>query len=162
MKRTMMTVVTLLALSLGATAKPVTMSLQIRKGDLRNSPSFLGKIVGTAAYGDRFTVEETQGAWSRVVSQEDASTGWLHSSALTKKKVKLKAGEADAEIAASSGELALAGKGFNSEVEAQFKQQNAEANFAAVDIIEAIRVTTAEIQKFLQTGSVTPHNRIQR
>jgi uncharacterized protein YgiM (DUF1202 family) len=156
MKRITLTALALALLAGTAIAKPVTMSLQVRKGDLRSSPSFLGKIVGPAVYGDRFTVEETRGAWSRVTAEEGALTGWLHSSALTKKKVKLKAGEQDADVAASSGELALAGKGFNSEVEAQFKEQNASADFAAVDIIEAIRVTTREIEKFLRAGNVVP------
>ena len=156
MKPTTMAMVALLALAVTATANPITMSLQVRTSDLRSTPSFLGKIVGTAAYGDRFTVEETRGAWSRVKAEEGIRSGWLHRSALTKKKVKLKAGEKDADVAASSGELALAGKGFNSDVEAQFKAQNAEANFAAIDIIEAIRVTTREVQKFLKTGGVVP------
>ncbi len=156
MKRTAIAAMALMALTLAASAKPVTMSLQIRKGDLRSSPSFLGKIVGSAAYGDRFTVEATRGAWSQVKTEEGTLTGWLHSSALTRKKVKLQAGEQDADVAASSGELALAGKGFNSEVEAQFKEQNAEANFAAVDIIEALRITTREVQKFLKAGNVVP------
>ncbi len=156
MKRITLTALALALLAGAALAKPVTMSLQVRTGDLRSSPSFLGQIVGSAAYGDRFTVEETQGAWSRVTAEEGALTGGLHRSALTKKKVTLKAGEQDADVAASSGELALAGKGFNSEVEAQFKEQNASADFAAVDLIEAIRITTREIEKFLKAGAVTP------
>jgi len=156
MKRTILTTAALLAVVVTAAAKPVTMSLQIRKGDLRSSPSFLGKIVGSATYGDRFTVEQTRGAWSRVKAEGGAPAGWLHNSALTKKKVKLKAGETDAAVAASSGELALAGKGFNSEVEAQFKEQNADANFAAVDMIEAIRIATREVQQFLKAGNVVP------
>ncbi len=156
MKQITTTAIVLLALAAAAAAKPVTMSLQIRKGDLRSSPSFLGKIVGSVTYGDRLKVEDTRGAWCLVRAEEGTLTGWLHSSALTKKKVKLKAGDKDADVAASSGELALAGKGFNSEVEAQFKEQNSEANFAAVDIIEKIRVTTREIEKFLKAGSVVP------
>jgi hypothetical protein len=46
----------------------------------------------------------------------------MHSSALTKKKLKLAAGEADAATTVSSEEQALAGKGFNSDVEAKFKE----------------------------------------
>ena len=156
MKQTAIMIALLLALVAGATAKPVSMSLQVRKGDLRSSPSFLGRIVGTAAYGDRFTIAEERGAWRRVTAAEGALTGWLHRSALTKKTVKLKAGETDADVAASSGELALAGKGFNAEVEAKFKEQNQEANFAAVDLIEAIRISTRQMQTFLKAGNVTP------
>ena len=154
MKQTAIMTALLLALVAGATAKPVTMSLQVRQGDLRSSPSFLGTIVGTAAYGDRFTVAEERGAWRRVTADEGALTGWLHSSALTRKTVKLKAGETDADVAASSGELALAGKGFNAEVEAKFREQNTDANFAAVDLIEAIRISARQMQAFLKAGNV--------
>ena len=104
----------------------------------------------------RFTVEETRGAWMRVTSENGQASGWLHESALTKKTVTLKAGEQDAAVTASSGELALAGKGFNSDVEAKFKEENKTADFKAVDRMEAIRITTEEILKFLKAGSVAP------
>jgi hypothetical protein len=42
-------------------------------------------------------------------------TGWLHQSALTKKTISMKAGGQDVATAASGDELALAGKGFNSD-----------------------------------------------
>ena len=144
----------LLCLVTGVVAKPQTMSLQVRKGDLRASASYLSKVVGSATYGDRFTVEETKGAWTRVKAAEDERVGWLHSSALTKKKIKLKAGDKDAEVAASSGELALAGKGFSAEVESKFKDQNKEADFAEVDRMETITISTREMQTFLKAGAV--------
>ena len=64
-------------------------------------------------------------------------------------------------MAASSGELALAGKGFNSEVEAQFKEQNEAVNFAAVDLLEKIRITTRQIQLFLKAGNVVPKGGVE-
>ncbi|NQU38825.1 MAG: SH3 domain-containing protein [Lentisphaerae bacterium] len=144
----------LLCLVTGVVAKPQTMSLQVRKGDLRASASFLSEIVGSVSYGDRLTVEETKGAWVRVKALEGERAGWLHSSALTEKKIQLKAGDKDAEVAASSGELALAGKGFNAEVESKFKEQNKEADFAAVDRMEAIIISTRDMQAFLKAGNV--------
>lgn len=156
MRQTRLISAVLLALATAASAQTKTMSLQVRKGELRSTPSYLGAIVGSAAYGDRFAVEETRGAWMRVKAKTGSASGWLHDSALTTKKVTLKAGEKDAEVAASSGELALAGKGFNSEVEAQFKAQNKEANFSAVDLMESIRIGVREMQDFLKAGAVTP------
>ena len=154
MKRTTLIAAVMLALTAIAHANPITMSLQIRKGDVRSSPSFLGKIVGSAAYGDRLTVEETKGAWSRVTADTSDLTGWLHSSALTKKKVKLTAGEKDADVAASSGELALAGKGFNSEVEAEFKAKNKDIDFTWIEKMEKLKVSRKELQDFVKKGEV--------
>jgi hypothetical protein len=156
MKMRMLMMVVVVGIAGLAMGKPETMSLQTREGDLRATPSYLGAIVGKASYGDRFTVEETRGAWIRVTAESGVPSGWLHSSALTRKTVKLKPGEKDADVAASSGELALAGKGFNSDVEAEFKKQNTTANFKAVDLIEALKVSAREVQAFLKQGAVTP------
>lgn len=137
-------------------AKPRQMSLQIREGTLRATPSFLGGVVASAAYGDRLTVLEEQGAWSKVSPADGGAAGWIHTSALTKKRITLKAGDKDAEVAASSGELALAGKGFNSEVEAEFKSQNKDVDFAWIDRMEAITVSVEQVKTFLKDGKVAP------
>ena len=80
MKQTAIMMTLLLALVAGATAKPMSMSLQVRKGDLRSSPSFLGRIVGTAAYGDRFTIAEERGAWRRVPLHASWRIAWARKS----------------------------------------------------------------------------------
>lgn len=161
MKQIILIAAALLTFAATTLAAASTMNLQVRKGDLRRSPSYLSAIVGTATYGDRFTVAEIRGAWSRVTAVEGGLSGWLHSSALTRKKIKLTAGETDAQVAASSGELALAGKGFNSDVEDQFKEQNRQANFTAVDLIETIRVSARQIRAFLKAGHVIPQGGTQ-
>ena len=93
------------------------MSVQVRDGQLRNRGSFLGTVVGTVAYGDRVTVNQTQAGWCEVSIA--GKTGWIHESALTPKKVVLASGTADARAGASGEEVALAGKGFSKEVEAE-------------------------------------------
>ena len=139
-----------------ATAAPREMSVQVRETQVRATPSFLGKVVGTAAYGDRVTVEASSGPWTRVAGAAGRPAGWLHSSALTPKRIKLAAGDEDVKVAASSGELALAGKGFNSDVEAEFKSRNRAADFKAVDRIESYTVTLPEMEAFLKQGKVEP------
>jgi uncharacterized protein YgiM (DUF1202 family) len=39
------------------------MSVQVQDGKLRADPSFLGKIIGTVAYGDAVTVIRQQDPW---------------------------------------------------------------------------------------------------
>jgi hypothetical protein len=132
------------------------LSLQVREGSLRASPSFLGRVTATAAYGDRFEVVARQGDWVEVRAPEGSARGWVHQSALTAKRIVLKGGEADAQVAASSGELALAGKGFNSDVEAAFREENRKADFATVDRMAAWKVTADEARAFLAAGGVAP------
>ncbi len=132
------------------------MSLYVRNGYLRSEPSFLGKTVTSVKYGDRLGVIEEKGQWVKVAVSGSNVSGWIHSSALTQKKIALKAGTGDAELAASSGEMALAGKGFNSDVEAQFKTQNKDVDFSWVDRMEKMIVPMDEIGNFLKEGKVSP------
>lgn len=129
------------------------MSVQVKSGELRDTPSFLGNVVDTLEYGDRVTVTERRGSWMRASAVKGAANGWIHSSALTTQKIRLEAGESG-QTGASSGELALAGKGFNSDVEAQFKAQNRNLDFAQVDRIEAMKIPFSRLATFLKQGGL--------
>lgn len=142
-------------------AKPKTMSLQVKNGQLREEPSFLSPVRASVEYGDRLNVVREKGPWTEVCSVDGKIQGWIHSSALTKKRIRLRAGEKDADLAASSSELALAGKGFNSDVESEFKTRNADVDFSWVDKMEKTKIPAAEIAAFLKNGGVTPNGDVQ-
>jgi uncharacterized protein YgiM (DUF1202 family) len=131
------------------------MSIQVKDAQLRDKPSFVGKVVGNLAYGDRVDVQESQGAWSRV-SLAGGTSGWMHNSALTSQKIVLSAGRDNAKVGASGDELALAGKGFNSDVEAQFKKDHKDIDFSWINRMEKIKIPSSEMQAFLKAGGVTP------
>lgn len=132
------------------------MSVQVRQGELRAAPSFLAAVVRTVAYGDRLAVLEEQGPWARVSTQDRSAAGWIHASALTRKRVVLQAGQKDADLAATSDEIALAGKGFNSDVEAEFKARNRSIDYTWVDRMEKMTVSPKEMQTFLAQGEIRP------
>jgi hypothetical protein len=121
--------------SAGVAANPEEMSVQVKTGELRATPSFLGKIVGRVAYGDRVGVLE-----SRIV---------------------LKAGSADVQQAASGDELALAGKGFNEQVEESFKAKNPKVDFAWIDKMETFVASDDQMRLFLEQGQVEPRGGAQ-
>ena len=140
----------------GAWAAEVKMmSVQVKDAQLRDKPSFVGKVVGNLAYGDRVDVQESQGAWARV-SLAGGASGWMHSSALTSQKLVLSAGQENARVGASGDELALAGKGFNSDVEAQFKRDHKNIDFTWINKMEKIKIPSSEMQVFLKDGGVAP------
>ncbi|MFN2350924.1 MAG: SH3 domain-containing protein [Kiritimatiellia bacterium] len=136
-------------------APAAVMNVQVRETQVRATPSFLGRLIATRAYGDSVNVQETRNEWSRV-ALEDGQTGWVHASALTSKRVALQVGATTAETAASGDELALAGKGFNSDVEDEFKRRNRAIDFTWVDRMEQFRVSSSEIQGFIRTGGLQP------
>lgn len=139
----------LAAAAIAATAG--VMSVQIRKADIRDTPSSLGRVITSVAYGDKVTIQSQEGAWMKVSA--GGQTGWMHSSALTKKNINMTAGS-NAQTAASSGEMALATKGFNSDVEAQFKAGHKDIDFAPVDKMEKIKIPTSTIREFAQAGNL--------
>ncbi len=132
------------------------MSVQVKKGQIRLTPSFLGRIVALLSYGDRVYVLEQKGSWTKVGLSKGISDGWIHSSALTRKKIILKAGAQDVQTAASSDELALAGKGFNQQVESEFRAKNPNLDFTWVDRMEKFVVSEKQMKKFLKKGEVFP------
>lgn len=129
-----------------------TQSIQVRSGQLRATPTFLGKIVASVAYADQVTVIQKQGEWVQV--SKGTAQGWIHQSALTTKKIVLKAGAENVESSASGEELALAGKGFNSDVEADFKKKNKDIDFTWIDRMEKIKVGPQEMLEFLDDGGL--------
>lgn len=141
-----------MALATGVFAAP--MQVQVRSSPLRDTPSFMGQVVATAAYGDTVERVEAKGAWIRV--RAGGREGWMHQSALTTRKVSMKAGEQDAAVTASSKDLALAGKGFNKQVESEFKERNKDIDFTWVNRMEEYKVSDAEARDFLKAGRVAP------
>ncbi|MBE0616595.1 MAG: SH3 domain-containing protein [Proteobacteria bacterium] len=136
-------------------ALPRLLSVQVRQGQAHATPSFLGPLLATLAYGDQVEAREEQGAWTRV-GLPGGGEGWMHTSALTEKKLTLTAGQANRDQSASGQELALAGKGFNAQVEGEFKARNGQLDFAWVDRMETFSVAPEQMARFLREGEVTP------
>ncbi len=130
------------------------LSVQVKQGQLRSTPSFLGSVTATLAYGDKVELIEDKGAWKMVAIRK--IKGWMHMSALTTKTIALQAGKADVKTGATSSELALAGKGFNAKVEAEFKNKNKNIDYTWVDRMEMLAVKPDQMQAFLKQGQVNP------
>jgi hypothetical protein len=128
-------------------------SVSVRETQLRESPGFLGRVLDVFAYGDRVEVLSEQDGWSRVRS--GSLEGWVHTSALTTKRIVLEPGDSDAREAATSREVALAGRGFNRQVEERYKSETG-LDFAYIDRIEGYGMDTEALLVFLREGGVSP------
>lgn len=131
------------------------MHVQVQTGKLRTDPSFLATIIGSVAYGDSVTVNRNQDAWLFVSAQTGQLTGWIHCSALTEKEIALRAGDADVQKTAGQREIALAGKGFNPEVEKEYRKRNPNLDFNWVDRMEKMVVSDGEIRQFMKEGKLS-------
>jgi Bacterial SH3 domain len=132
------------------------MSIQVKKAEIRSTPSFLGVIVARVSYGERVYVREEKGPWVKVGLPGNNTEGWIHDSALTVKKIVFNAGEANVQTSASGNELALAGKGFNQQVENEFKEKNPKLNYAWINRMEKFVVSEKQIKQFLKEGKLSP------
>lgn len=148
-------IIGLIAVSVWAAETARTMSVQVKNASLRDAPAFIGKVTATLSYGDRVETLAAQGPWTKVRTA-DAVIGWTHTSALTPKRIILKSGQETAQTKASGDELALAGKGFNSDIEGEFKRLHKNIDFSWIDKMEKIKIPPAEMQSFLKEGGVVP------
>jgi|GEM_PF-123343 len=128
-----------------------TMSVTVEKTQLRTSPSFLGSVIGTLSYADRVQVISEQNGWMKVAAA--GRQGWVHSSALTTRQIVLKAGDENVKTSASSGEVALAGRGFNKEVEAKYKSETG-LDYTWVNKMESFGYDPSALQEFLKEGDL--------
>ncbi|MBN1835569.1 MAG: SH3 domain-containing protein [Spirochaetales bacterium] len=142
----------LLAAAAGLGAAPTSMSVTVRETQARATPSFLGPVVAVLVYGDRLEVLEEQRGWLRV-TLTGGRQGWVNKTALTEKRIVLASGSEAAQAEASGSEVALAGKGFNEQVEAQYKAEN-ELDYAWVDRMEGFVVSPQEVVGFVEAGGL--------
>jgi len=151
MRRVAFLVVLLLTAMMAFGQASKQMSVTVKETQVRATPSYMGKILAVVKYGDRLTVLAEQNGWARVSLA--SGQGWVHLSALSAKQVALQAGSQNVSTGASSGEVALAGKGFNKEVEEQYKSETS-LDYTWVDRMGGFTVTPEQVLAFLEQGAL--------
>ncbi len=128
-------------------------SVEVKETPMRERPGFLGSPLTTLNYGDRIEVLGEQQGWTRGRFAAAGVEGWVHNSALTTKEIVVNPGTRDVERSATDTEVALAGRGFNEEVEARYREEQG-IDFSAIDRIEASGVPVDEIAAFIAAGEL--------
>jgi len=125
-----------------------TLYVAVKTVDLKSGTGFFASNRGKLNYGDRVTVIQVSGKFVEVRSAANSSlTGWTATSNLSARQVV-----AGTSSTATAREVALAGKGFNQEVEQSYKNQQRNLNYADVDRVEAITIREADLRRFLEEG----------
>ena len=143
----------LCALCLASPALAVPLSVQAQSAQVRSAPSFLGPVVATVTQGQTVEALAVQGTWQQVRTATGA-TGWIPGSALASPRMSRSTGGPNVDTGASASEMALAGKGFGPEVEAQFRASHAGLDYAWVDKMGRFNVPRPEILRFVQAGGL--------
>ena len=131
-------------------ARGGTLYVAVKTVALKSSTGFFASNKGTLNYGDRVTVLQISGRFVEVRSAANSSlTGWTASANMSARQIV-----PGNTATVSARETALAGKGFNQEVEDSYKKQG-KLNYADVDRTEAIKVSEANIKRFLEQGHLS-------
>jgi len=132
-------------------ARGGTLYVSIRDMELKASTGWFARTTGTLSYGDQVTVIEVSGRFVNVRSMYNQSiTGWTASANFSTRQVV-----SGTTSTATAREVALAGKGFNAEVESSYRSQHSSLNYDAVDRAEAIKVNDDELRRFLEEGRLS-------
>jgi len=129
-----------------------TMNVQIKVAALKSTPSFLAQTITTLRYGDGVNTLQESGEWIEV--KTSSKKGWLHTSALTTKEIILTNSPKTAPMNVSSNEVMMAGKGFNAQVETQYRHQNPSLRFDLVDKMEKYPVSWDTQRQFAKNGQL--------
>ena len=120
--------------------------VSVKSTALKSSTWFFAGTKGTLDLGAQVTVLQVNGNNAEVRSDTNtALSGWTSVSNLSARRI------VSSGSSASASEVALAGKGFNQEVEDAYKTGGS-LNYADVDRTEALRVSQEELFQFVTDG----------
>lgn len=128
-----------------------TIYVAVKESCLKTGTGSFDKTVKKLQYGEELYVKEATGKWYKVeTTGTDKVQGWIPVSSVTSRKVVT----GSKKVSASANEIALAGKGFNAQVENEYKQTNASLDYASVDKMEAFVLSDSELEKFIIDGQL--------
>ena len=128
-----------------------TLVVKIQTTQLRGKPQFFAPAVAPLKAGDRLTKLAEASGWMQVRTAAGAA-GWVHGSAVAPPGTQIFAGAGDMKTQATASEVALAGKGFNRQVEDSYRAKNKGVSYVWVDRMVQMRISTAQVQEFLKIG----------
>jgi hypothetical protein len=127
--------------------------VKVQKSTIFQQPKFFSKVVASVEYGDQLEILDELKDWIHVKFREQK--GWIHKSSLTSDKFNLRTiFVGTSSPSATHDEVALAGKGFNPEVERGYKESHPEMNYALVDEIESYDVESDSLYDFITRGGL--------
>ncbi|MCL2043566.1 MAG: hypothetical protein FWG89_05445 [Treponema sp.] len=124
-----------------------TMWVAVKTLDLKSSTGFFASTRARLDYGAQVTVLQINGAWAEIRSAANAAnSGWVKTASLSARRVV--PGDS---ASATASEVALAGKGFNQEIENSYRASG-NLNYDAVDRLEEMQVSPDVLRIFLEEG----------
>ncbi len=152
--------VILLALCLiSSVAAAATVKVITQEAMIRTDKRFFAPALVRAPFGAALEELGREGDWFRVNYQ--GKEGWIHKSAVQEQKFQLSSLAGGQAEEASRDEVALAGKGFNPEVEKAFRDKNPKMRYDLVNQVQVYRVEEQKLQAFIRAGHLREPGGVQ-
>lgn len=132
-----------------------TRYVQISATKLRKSPQQWAAGISDLSFGDPLKLLEQQNSWLKVQTSKD-DVGYVHESAVTEKRIVLSTVNGVLpDITVDDSEVYLAGKGFNNQIESEYKVTNKKVNFGAVDAMHSTsKISETQLEAFIRNGKL--------
>jgi len=150
MKKLYLTILLAVLIAAGVMAAE-TLKVTVKTTKLRKSPKFYAPAVATLNYGDTIQKLDQQGDWIQGLTTGGLQ-GWVHDSAVEEPSFSLTARRTSG-TGTTADEVALAGKGFNEQVE-QAYQKTANLDYTWVDRMGRISISDKDMEKFFKEGKL--------
>jgi len=128
-----------------------TLIVKVQSTGLRKDPKFYAPVLLNLSAGDRIEKISGQEGWLQVKTANGV-VGWVHSSAVQVQKFDLMASDKGMKTQASASEVALAAKGFNKQVEADYRAGHPDLSYVWVDKMILIKVPASDVEEFMRQG----------
>ena len=126
------------------------LSVRALRAPLMARPRFFGASIQVLKRGAKVTFVSRKGSWYQVAYR--GRRGWIHKNRLAKKVLMLRAGATRG--GGSGSDAALAGRGFNPQVETEYRRRNVNLDFGLVDSMQAMTVSSVDVAGFFQSGGL--------
>jgi len=128
-----------------------TLKVTVKTTKLRKSPKFYAPSVATLNYGDTIQKLDQQGDWIQGLTTAGLQ-GWVHGSAVEEPSFSLTARRTQG-TGTTADEVALAGKGFNEQVEESY-QKTSNLDYTWVDRMGRISISEKDMEQFFKEGKL--------
>ena len=142
----------ILIISTAVSLHAETATVITKQNAIRESCRFFSPVKATVHYNDVLEVISKEGDWYKVKFK--GVEGCIHKSSIEKKSISLSNLVGSEKQSTSGDEVALAGKGFNPQVEAAYQKENPSLNFRAVDRVESYNTSESKLIQFIQSGKL--------
>lgn len=152
MQRSLLFIATTLVVTTSVDVHAEPVWIQVRESMVRAKPAFYSPGISKVTYGEQLERLATEGGWVRV--QSKSGQGFVPLASVSQERIVLVARDVT-KIQADAGDVVLAGKGFNREVEQHYKKTDPRARYDLVDRVEReARISSQAVASFAKSGGL--------